>query len=287
MNFSTNPTEKYHSSVAPVFVRNFKRNVSKTVRRFRESGDVLPTSISSSASNPQDTYRCATLSSRLKNVGNKVKGIEWDKIETPPVVVQFSWLVVLVALYLIISGGCNLRDYSLYSEFSCDYNVCKFSEFGLDETNPHLPVVTEFDRKSFERTNSVRIRNGVVTPVAGLKRRQLRKLGYSYSITYKHMFEEGEGKEGGEVRELLLSRSNLGKRSSRERMSAITNKMRNSKQGESFTFSEGLGWNVSGCVRIMSGIMFLALITMVGEFSTKSYNQKIEDLQNEYSKRDN
>ena len=45
--------------------------------------------------------------------------------------------------------------------------------------------MTTFDRDNFERCNSVRIRSGTIVSVAGLKRRQLRKLGYSYSITYK------------------------------------------------------------------------------------------------------
>ena len=91
-----------------------------------------------------------------------------------------------------------------------------------------------------------------------------------------------ENRESEEIKELLISRLNLGKRASRERMSMITNKMR-MKDGKSgnFAVKEGLGWNVGGCVRIMSGVMLLALISMIGEFTEESFNNKFDEMKRE------
>lgn len=253
------------------FLHTMKRNVAEKFgdyKLFQSSASILPTT-SNSHSQHSTPPILSTFISHVKKVPNALSKIKTTP--APPTAVIFSWSMAILSLLILFSGVTHLRDYSKYTTFSCNSSVCTFSEFGLDANTLSTPTITTFPREAFERCNSVRIKDGAITTTAGLKRRQLRKLGYSFSITYKHMFDDNSG---GEVKELLVSRNSIGKRASREKMSAISKKMKD-MEGE-FVFMEGLGWNVGSCVKILSGAMLLALMSMIGEFESESYNEKYE-----------
>ena len=77
--------------------------------------------------------------------------------------------------------------------------------------------------------------------------------------------------------QILLSRGNLGKRAARERMTHLTNKMKSKEMTGEVLVKEGLGWSVSGCVRVMAGIMLCCLISLIGEFTTEGFNERYEE----------
>lgn len=241
-----------------------------------------------------------------------------------------SWVVLLLSLYMVVSGFMNVRDYSNYSEFSCEGQVCTLKEYGvtgggkgaLYNLKDPLNVVS-FDRPDFDRSSPVRIGDGKAVKVAGLKRRQLRKLGYSYSVVYIKEVPNKENGEGGvqrvqeEVRtggrekrrpyivtiarganrrllfsiflrtrfappktnnlpllatQLLVSRGNLGKRTSRERASVLNQKMR-SKMGN-VKMTEGKAYAVGSLVWIGLGIMLGSIVTLIGEFESEGFNER-------------
>lgn len=98
------------------------------------------------------------------------------------------------------------------------------------------PDVVEFTRSSFDRCAAVRVsKEGKVTKTTNMKRRQMRKLGYSYTVLYtpevgselrKELDAKSEERGGKIQEELVISRGNLGKRTSRERVSVLNQKMR-------------------------------------------------------------
>ena len=145
-----------------------------------------------------------------------------------------------------------------------------------------------FSRGDFDRCAAVRIdKAGTVTKTANLKRRQMRKLGYSYTVLYSRRLEGKEGGEGEEGEEgegggrvgrvgeeVVVSRQNIGKRAARERVSILNQKLRS--KSRSVRMEEGKMFHVPSLVRICLGFMVFALIALVGEFDSEEYREKVE-----------
>ena len=73
--------------------------------------------------------------------------------------------------------------------------------------------------------------------------------------------------------EIPLSRTNLGKRSSREKVSSLNQKMR-SPNNPPIDFSEGLSFNVGSLLTICGGIMMFAFMTLVGEYGFEEERER-------------
>lgn len=191
--------------------RTMKVTMSDRLRKYglhSGGGDLLPTSQNHQGGFGRRPSIFRVAESTAANLYSSVFGgssLSLDRLKKadyPPAAVQVSWLVLLVGFVVILSGILNIRDYSNHSMLSCGATACTFTEYGTaDANNPTLPQIFEFNRVDYERTNAVRTKNGEITPVGGLKRRQLRKLGYSYSVSYKDMTEDGSGGAMKEVSE--------------------------------------------------------------------------------------
>jgi hypothetical protein len=70
----------------------------------------------------------------------------------------------------------------------------------------------------------------------------------------------------------LVSRGNLGKRTSRERASVLNQKMR-SKMGN-VKMTEGKAYAVGSLVWIGLGIMLGSIVTLIGEFESEGFNER-------------
>jgi hypothetical protein len=129
----------------------------------------------------------------------------------------------------------------MFTTFECSPETCTLSSYKSAENGGALfalenPDVVEFTRSSFDRCAAVRVsKEGKVTKTTNMKRRQMRKLGYSYTVLYtpevgselrKELDAKSEERGGKIQEELVISRGNLGKRTSRERVSVLNQKMR-------------------------------------------------------------
>lgn len=124
----------------------------------------------------------------------------------------------------------------------------------------------ELERDSFDRVLNVRVRSGEIASVQGLKRRQLRKLGYSYAIVFNNKHGENEN--------LLLSHANVGKRSARERVANLNQRMR--MKGD-LRNEEGRAWCVKGLLKICAGVLMMAVVSLVGEWSLEGWRYRYGD----------
>lgn len=122
--------------------------------------------------------------------------------------------------------------------------------------------VVTFDRSEFLRSQQVRVSGGTIVKVSGMKRRQSRRLGYSYSALIN--------RQGGQD-EVLLSRVNLGKRGSRTRSSNLNQKLRGKS---TFEIHEGLNYAVASVIYTAAGIAMLGMVAVVGEFGEEGFNER-------------
>ncbi|GMH59387.1 hypothetical protein TrRE_jg7473, partial [Triparma retinervis] len=152
---------------------------------------------------------------------------------------KLRWSFLLISLLLILSGFLNLHDYSSYTSLTCTPTLCTLRSYS-DPSSPGPCVhglgepwsVLRFPRDDFIRSRQVRVGDKGIVSAGGMKRRQARRLGYSYSVAYRG----GDGEE----EEALVSRLNLGKRGSRERAAKLNQKMRGG--GKGFSVGEGGGY---------------------------------------------
>jgi hypothetical protein len=123
--------------------------------------------------------------------------------------------------------------------------------------------VVTFDRSEFLRSQQVRVSGGTIVKVSGMKRRQSRRLGYSYSALIN--------RQNGSQDEVLLSRVNLGKRGSRTRSSNLNQKLRGKS---TFEIHEGLNYAVASVIYTAAGIAMLGMVAVVGEFYEEGFNER-------------
>jgi hypothetical protein len=217
---------------------------------------------------------------------------------TPPAVV-FSYTILLLSLYLAASGYINLNDYSQAITLKCDVKTCHLATYTHsgtlgegtedDRDSMRVPVhnmdytrTTTFNRNDYDRSATVRINAaGDITKTANLKRRQMRKLGYSYTLLYTKKADGTDGTDGtddtaaaGESKqyEVVMSRTNLGKRTSRERVSLLNSKFRTNTK--TIYVSEGKAYHVPSVVKLSVGVMLFGLIGLIGEWSGHGYRER-------------
>ena len=233
-----------------------------------------------------------------------------EKFKAPPVAVSLSWLLLASGIFLFLSGYIYMYDYSSYTTFICDSETCTLNEYASAKGSSHpmyslaAPEVTHsFPRSSFERSAPVRMKGGKIVNSTGMKRRQMRKLGYSYSVIFRVVDgddregqraggggggggeeeeeEEEENGRGGKMpaaagsdnnNEIAVSRINLGKRTTRERVSVLTQKMRSG--AATVKVEEGKRYSPTSIICMAVGITLISMLAMLGEFSASSYRMR-------------
>mmetsp|Transcript_8398 Transcript_8398/g.15254 ORF Transcript_8398/g.15254 Transcript_8398/m.15254 type:complete len:288 (-) Transcript_8398:6-869(-) len=184
-----------------------------------------------------------------------------------PKIILLTYFLTFLSSYLISTSYLNLYDHTNHINLSCTVSTCRYTTYTFDSYSYSVfPVWSEdvytFSRSDFDRVASVRVKKGEIVSVQGLKRRQLRKLGYSYAVSV------GEGEQR------ILSVGNLGKRASREKVAQLNQRFR---MNGPFKNEEGKAFCVASLMKIGMGIFMVAFVSMVGEWSVASFRERYGD----------
>ena len=182
-----------------------------------------------------------------------------------------TWAWFLISVMMIIMGiryctlSTNIRT------LMCDGEACTFTIVSPKAAESR---VTRFGRHELKSAQQVRLRRGQIRDTSGgrMSRKQMRKLGYSYSI--KFVTDRPTGKapqQPEEIEEVPMAVVSIGRRRPREMEKEINNYINCDGNKEDckheLKVEETSGFDFRGLLFLVLGLMSMLFCALMGQFS--------------------
>mmetsp|Transcript_22900 Transcript_22900/g.46867 ORF Transcript_22900/g.46867 Transcript_22900/m.46867 type:complete len:226 (-) Transcript_22900:275-952(-) len=188
------------------------------------------------------------------------QGGNWGQGEGPklPKVQTFTlitWAWFSVSIIMILVGG-RYMSYSTDSRsLQCGPEVCTFKINGQGPDNEEV----RFPRASLKNAESVRIRHKKIRDTSKMKKRDQRRLGYSYSITFVR-----DGSEAEETQ--LLSVNSIGRKRPTNMVKLIRKYLDDPEEHE-VVVKEESGLDFRGLILLVLGFLSVMFSALLGQFT--------------------
>jgi len=168
-----------------------------------------------------------------------------------------TWVWFAVSLIFIVLGMRFSGNSTNTRTLECGPEKCVLTLVSLERPagNEHFA----FPRDQLKSAQAVRIKGKQIKDVAKVSRKEVRKLGYSYSVK----FVRGGGTE---AEELLMALESLGRKKPNETAKKITKFISDPSQTE-LEVVESHGFDAKGVLFIVLGLCSLLFCALIGEFS--------------------
>lgn len=168
---------------------------------------------------------------------------------------SWGWLVFSIGLLLL---GVRLAATSTnFREIVCDAEACTFSIRSTENKDDEKTI--RFARHDLVKVESVRMKAGKIRDTTNMRRKQTRKLGYSYAITYKDPDTQQE------VAPIPMSITSIGRKRPRLAVNEIQEYIDNERSSVKLRESSGFDWR--GLLCIIFGIFSLLFCALLGQFT--------------------
>lgn len=166
-----------------------------------------------------------------------------------------SWLWLVASILGILLGIRLVSAATDIREVKCDSESCMIRVQSWEAPEDNMEV--RIPRTDLIKAEQVRLRHGKIRDTTDMKRKQARKLGFSYAIWYREAGEE-KGPLAMSVTSLRRSRPRVAVRRVTEFLDEETSQL-------DLTESSGFDWR--GLLLIIFGVLSLLFAALLGQFS--------------------
>jgi len=166
-----------------------------------------------------------------------------------------TWVWLIVSVIMILMGGKFAGTSTNIRSLICGPETCEFSIVSiLKEENDNI----KFSRHNFKSAQQVRVRQKQIRDISKMNRKDIRKLGYSYSVKF---IRDGND----EVEEVALALSTLGRKRPGNMVDIIQDYLDGTTS--SLEVLEQSGFDVKGLIFILLGVVSCLFCVLIGQFS--------------------
>lgn len=189
------------------------------------------------------------------------KGSNWGQGEGPklPKVQTYTLVtwVWLVASIIMLGMGARFASQSTDSRsLQCGPEMCTFKINGqVKAENEEV----RFPRENLKGAESVRVRQKKIRDTAGMSKKDIRRLGFSYAIKFVR-----DGSEAEEVQ--LLALNSIGRKRPATMVKRIRKYLENPEEHE-VSVKEESGFDFKGLIFIVMGLMSIMFCALLGQFA--------------------
>ena len=153
----------------------------------------------------------------------------------------------------------------------CDADACQLNVRG-DGIKPYN---LKLDKGHIIGAKPVRLKAGEIVDIGNMRRKQVRKLAYSWALMYKDEAlpvhaqqrggEDADGNKRSKTHELPMSRTTLGRKRPRKMAELIDEWLKGER--DSLRIEESSGVSPKGIICIILGIFSLLFCIILGQFA--------------------
>lgn len=168
-----------------------------------------------------------------------------------------SWFWVILSVFTLVMGIRYAANPTSLRVLSCDAETCTLRVMSASK---NLDETLRFPRGQLKESKARRIKYGKIRDTSGMSRKEIRKLGYSYSITFVRDGADGEAEE------IPMTTQSIGRKRPTKMAETINSYVKDPSE-HSLYAEEKHGFGTAGIIMATFGIMSLLFALMFGQFA--------------------
>jgi hypothetical protein len=190
--------------------------------------------------------------------GGRPARTSFQKPKLPTCATGGSWLWLVVSVSVILWGIAFLKTPTDLRHLKCPVDredLCEIVVLTEDEDR----IVHTFPGKDLINVEAIRVRRGRAINSKNMRRKQVRKLGYSFQLVVKL---DEDGREARHV----MSYGSVGRSDARQRVSEVQEYVTRGEEGPLDVY-ESSGVSAVGILLVIYGAFSLIFCLILGQFA--------------------